>query len=135
MHGTIYSIDIQKELLAKLHNEAKLQKLNNIEIILADFEKEKGTTLKDESVDRVFLVNSLFQAEDKEATIAEVRRVLKKGGKIIFIDWADSFEGLGPHKESVLTSKKACEIFEKHYLRKETDFPAGDHHYGIIFVK
>ncbi len=134
-HGTIYAIDIQKELLARLHNEAVRQKLENIEVILGDFEKENGSTLRDESVDRVFLINTFFQVEDKEATVREARRILKKGGKVIFVDWTDSFEGLGPHKDSVLTVKQAEDIFEKHYFKKNTDFPAGDHHYGILFIK
>lgn len=135
VHGTVYAIDVQKELLAKLQNEAKAQKLENIEIILGDFERKNGTMLKDESVDRIFLVNGFFQAEDKNACVDEVYRILKKGGKVIFIDWSDSFDGLGPHKDSVVTSKQAVDIFEKHYLKKEADFPSGDHHYGILFVK
>jgi ubiquinone/menaquinone biosynthesis C-methylase UbiE len=134
-HGTIYAIDIQKELLAKLHNEAKAQKLENVEIILGDFEKEKGTMLHNESIDRVFVVNSFFQAEDKDACINEIYRILKKGGKVIFIDWAESFENLGPHKDSIVTEKQVTLMFEKHYFKKESDFPAGDHHYGILFIK
>ncbi len=134
-HGTVYAIDVQKELLTKLGKEAKIQKLENLEIILADFEKEKGSTLKDESVDRVFLVNTFFQLEDKNSCIMEIRRILKKGGKVIFIDWADSFEGLGPHKDSVVLPKQTIEMFERNYFKKETDFPAGDHHYGILFIK
>jgi hypothetical protein len=60
---------------------------------------------------------------------------LKKGGKVIFIDWADSFEGMGPHKASIILPKQTIEMFEQHYFKKETDFPAGDHHYGILFIK
>ncbi len=135
VHGAVYAIDVRKELLAKLHNEAKAQKLENVEVILGDFEKEKGATLHNESVDRVFVVNSFFQAEDKDACINEISRVLKKGGKVIFIDWADSFENLGPKKEAVVTAKDATLMFEKHYFKKERDFPAGDHHYGILFIK
>lgn len=135
VHGTIYAIDVKKELLTKLYSEAKIQKLENIEVILGDFEKERGTALKDESVDRVILVNTFFQAENKDSCAQEVCRVLKKGGKLIFIDWADSFQNLGPHKDSVVTADKAKEIFEKHSFKKVTDFPAGDHHYGILFIK
>jgi len=135
IHGRVYAIDAQKELLAKLHKEAKLHKLENIEVILADFEREKGTKLKDESIDRVFLVNTFFQVENKDACILEIRRILKKGGKVIFIDWSDSFEGVGPHKTSVVTPQQSIEIFEKNYFKKSVDFPAGDHHYGILFIK
>jgi ubiquinone/menaquinone biosynthesis C-methylase UbiE len=135
VHGVVYAIDVQKDLLTKLHNEAKFHKLENIEVIFGNLEKEKGTTLKDESVDRVFLVNTFFQIEDKNACIQEIRRVLKKGGKVIFIDWSDSFENLGPHKDSVIYAKQAEDIFERNYFKKEAGFPAGDHHYGILFIK
>lgn len=135
VHGTVYAIDVQKELLERLHSEARASKIENIEIILADFEKIKGSTLKDESVDRVFLVNSFFQVEDKDACIVEIKRILKKGGKVIFIDWSDSFDGLGPHKDHVVSQKQVESIFEKHYFKKDSYIKAGDHHYGILFIK
>ncbi len=135
VHGTVYAIDIQKDLLTKLQNEAKRKNIKNIEVILSDFEKEKGIKLKDESVDRVFLVNSFFQVGNKDSCLTEIRRILKKGGKIIFIDWSDSFGGIGPHSKDVVTPKMAEEIFEKHYFKKSSNIPAGDHHYGILFIK
>ena len=135
VHGTVYAVDVQKELLSKLQNEAKLQKLDNIEIVWGDFEKENGTTLKDESVDRVFLINTFFQVEDKDACLKEVKRILKKGGKIIYIDWVDSFGGIGPHKESIVTKEEALNLLEKYNFKRDRDFPAGDHHYGILFIK
>jgi len=134
-HGTVYAIDVQKELLTKLHGQARANKIENIEVIHGDLEREHGSTLKDESVDRIFLVNTFFQIENKNACISEVRRVLKKGGKVIFIDWTESFGGVGPHKDNIVTAREAEEIFEKNYFKKDTDFPAGDHHYGILFIK
>lgn len=135
VHGTIYAIDVQKDLLAKLHNDAKKEKLENIEIILANFEKINGTKLQNESVDRVIISNTFFQVEDKSSCVSEIYRILKKGGKVIFIDWADSFLGTGPHKDSIVSAKEAVEIFENKHFKKEHDFPAGDHHYGILFIK
>lgn len=134
-HGVVYAIDVQKDLLAKLHNDAKAEKIENIEIILSDFEKLNGTKLKDESIDRVLLANTFFQVEDKIACISEIYRVLKKGGKVIFIDWLDSFDGIGPHKNSVMSPKESVELFENNKFKKVHDFPAGDHHYGILFIK
>ena len=134
-HGAVYAVDIQKDLLSKLSKEARGEKIENLEVICGDIEKLGGIKLKDESVDRVFIVNTLFQTDDKDGLIAEAKRILKKGGKIIFIDWKDSFGGLGPHSESIILEKEAIDIFEKRNFIKGHSIPVGDHHYGIIFIK
>lgn len=134
-HGTVYAIDIQKDLLSKLHKEAQAEKVENIEIIWGDIETAGGTKLKDESVDRVFIVNTLFQMESKDGLILEARRILKKEGKVILLDWSDSFSGLGPQSKDIVSSESAVGLFEKQGFKKERSTPAGDHHYGIIFIK
>lgn len=133
--GRIYAVDIQKELLLKLVKEARQEKLENIEIILGDIEIHGDTKLNDQSVDRVFLINTLFQAENKEGVILETKRILKNGGKVIFVDWAGSFGGVGPRPQDVLPPETAVNIFEKSGFKKDYEMPAGSHHYGIIFIK
>lgn len=134
-NGKIYAIDIQKDLLSKLQSEAQKAHVLNIEIVWADIETLGGTKLRDESVDRVFVANTLFQVTHKEGLVSEAKRILKKGGKVILIDWLDSFAGLGPHPQEVVVPAKAKQLFEEKGFTTEHETPAGDHHYGIIFVK
>ena len=81
------------------------------------------------------LSNILFQVEDRDATIAEAMRILMPGGKILCIDWTDSFGGLGPTQQMVLTDKDAKELFEKHGLEFVKEFDPGAHHYALVYKK
>ncbi|MBI5004982.1 MAG: methyltransferase domain-containing protein [Candidatus Lloydbacteria bacterium] len=133
--GRVYAIDIQKELLAKLKNEARRENIFNIEIIWSDLDNEKGTALREASVDACVVSNLLFQVSSKEQVIAEVWRILKPGGKILIIDWNDSYGGLGPTNQDVFSKQSAQELLSKEGFVYEKDIDAGAYHYGMIFKK
>ncbi|HCI04447.1 TPA: hypothetical protein DEW47_00490 [Patescibacteria group bacterium] len=133
--GTVYAIDVQKDLLAAIKTEAESKHLNNLEIIWGDVENDKGSRLADESVDFVIISNLLFQAQDKAAIARETKRVLKIGGMAAIIDWSDSFGGTGPTPNMVVPKSKAEEIFITEDFKLEKEFDAGTHHYGMIFKK
>ncbi len=133
--GRVYAIDVQQDLLNKLKNQAVHEGLYNIEVILDDIEKLNGTKLRDNSVDLVFLSNILFQLEDKETTIKEVKRVLRPGGRALVVDWMDSFGGIGPQPKNVVKKDRAMAIFDKNGFHLDREITAGAHHYGLIFKK
>ena len=133
--GRIYAIDAQKELLVKLKNEAVKQGLYNVEVIWGDIEQPNGTKLRETSIDYVFLCNVLFQLESKDNIIKEVRRILKPAGKVLVVEWADSFGGIGPKPERIVKKDKIREIFEKNGFHMDKEIEAGSHHYGLIFKK
>ncbi|MFA6430306.1 MAG: methyltransferase domain-containing protein [Candidatus Paceibacterota bacterium] len=133
--GRVYSLDIQKDLLEKIKREAQFRHLSNIEIIWADLEHVGGTKLRESSIDSVILANILFQLENKEHVIMEIKRVLKRGGRVLVIDWLSSFGGLGPQAKDVLPKEKAQELFIKNGFSLEREMSAGAQHYGLIFRK
>lgn len=131
--GTVYAIDVQKDLIQKLKNEADKRQKKNIKTIWSDIEEVHGSTLNDAVVDRVLIANTLFQVEHKEGLIKEAHRILRKNGKMLLVDWSDSFGGLGPHKEDVIIEERAKKICEENGFVFEKKISAGDHHYGMIF--
>lgn len=133
--GKVYAVDIQKELLSKLKNEATSQGLRNIEVVWGDIEKVGGTKLKDEILDAVLLSNILFQVKEKETLARETLRILKKGGSLMVIDWQDSFGGLGPHTDAVFSKESALHLLQSAGFTLEQEFAPGDHHYGLILKK
>lgn len=133
--GRVYAIDIQKELLHKIKNEANIEHIFNIEIIWGDIEKIGGTKLRNSSVDAVIASNIFFQVESKDTLCLEAKRILKKGGKILVVDWTDSFGGLGPRQSDVFSMLSARELFQKNDFVFDKEFNAGEHHYGLIFKK
>lgn len=133
--GKIYAIDVQKNLLDRLANEAKSENLHNVEVIWGNAEKPGGTKLKDGAVSVVLAANILFQSEARYSLALEAKRILKPGGRVIVIDWTGSFGGVGPHADQVVPPAEAKKIFASAGFAPVSEFPAGDHHYGLIFSK
>jgi ubiquinone/menaquinone biosynthesis C-methylase UbiE len=133
-NGKVYAIEVQKDLVKKLENDIKIWKLSNIECIWGDIEKKHGTKIADGTIDAVIISNVLFQAEDKLGLIDEAKRVLGKDGKVLLIDWADSFGGMGPTPLHIINQQKAIEIFSSRGFKFSENVVVSDHHYGIIFI-
>jgi ubiquinone/menaquinone biosynthesis C-methylase UbiE len=132
--GRVYAIDVQEDVLRHLHDSALRSQCRNVETIWGNFEKLRGTTLRDQTLDGVILSNVLFQLDDKEGTIQEIKRILKPGGKLLVVDWAGAYGGMGPAPHHVVTENKAEELFINGGFYKVKDFRAGPHHYSILFT-
>lgn len=133
--GKVYAIDINKDLLTKLKNNAVKQNLFNVEVIWGDIDKVGGTKLRDYCVDMVFACNILFQLENKDDFIKEIKRILKPSGRAVIVDWEDSFGGIGPKKEQVVTKDYISNTFLKAGFHLDREISAGSHHYGLIYKK
>lgn len=133
--GIVYSIDINPDFISKVASEAKNEGLKNIRPVVGDIEKKGGTSLADESVDLVIMANVAFALENKKEAVAEVKRILKKKGRVLFIEWSDSFGGIGPHKDHVMPESKGLEVFLVAGFEMVQKIDAGEHHYGIIWRK
>lgn len=131
--GKVYAIDIQEDVLKHLKLNARERHLHAIETVWGDVEKPGGTKLRDGFLDAVVVANILFQADDAAGLVAEVKRTLKPGGKLLVIDWAGSYGGMGPSPDRVVTEHKAEELFIGGGFHKVKSFRAGPHHYGIVF--
>lgn len=133
--GCVYAIDVQKDLLQKIKKEAQLKHLKNIEIVWADLEHIGGTKLRDFSMDAIVMSNVLFQLKQKDNTISEIKRILKRGGRILLVDWLSSFGGMGPQMSDVLTQEEAKKLFLRQGFTLDREIAAGAQHYGMIFRK
>jgi len=131
--GLVYGIDIQEAPLSALKSRCLFEKIKNVRIIRSDLEKPKGSTLTDFSLDLVLMPNILFQVEDKIAIISETKRILKKEGKFLIIDWLPE-ASQGP-AEGRVPPEKIKKIAKDSGLKLEKEFQAGKYHYGLLFSK
>ena len=132
--GRVYAVDVLKDMLQKIKNEAVRSKLFNVEALWGNVEKLGGTQLADASVDVALVCNSLFQIENKESFAIEVKRIVRSDGRLLVVDWKDSYGGIGPQPQNVVSSDAARALFEKTgFVFERTIGDAGAHHYGLIF--
>lgn len=131
--GVVYACEIQKNLVDELTILARERGLLNTEAMWCDLETPNGIKLANGMLDAGVLINTLFQLEDKKAAFAEIVRVIRPGGKLFVIDWTESFGGLGPHSEHIVSEATAKTQVEVAGFTFERNFPAGEHHYGLAF--
>ncbi len=135
LSGQVFALDVQKDLLVTLKREAEKAHLFNIEIVWSDFDGSGGTKLKSGVIERGIVANVLFQINHKENLAREIARVMRPDGKLLVIDWLDSFGGIGPEPKSVFLKEKCRTLFEQAGFGLEKEISAGLHHYGFVFKK
>lgn len=134
-NGRVYAVEVQKEFLTNIKDAASSRGFKNVEVIWGDIEHSLGTKIKDDEMDAVVISNVLFQAEEKSSLLREAKRILKTGGKLLLVDWKDSFGNLGPEKDAVVPAPVAQALCEREGFVLKQAFDAGEHHYGFVMLK
>jgi ubiquinone/menaquinone biosynthesis C-methylase UbiE len=130
--GRVYAVDIQRDLLRRIANEARKRGFSNVDVVWADLEVPRASKLADASLDIALISNVLFQIPDKLPLMREARRIIKPTGHIIIIDWEDSFGGLGPMSEDVVPREAVLALSERAGLSLFREIAPGAYHYGLI---
>ncbi len=131
--GKVYAVDIVKDFLATITHKAKEARLHNVEAIWGNIERKGGTKLRDGLVDTVIASNVLFQVEDKNKFIEEIKRILKPKGRVLLVDWSSGSKAVD--FKIVVLKNKAHEMFKKQGFILEREINTGNHHYGMILIK
>ena len=108
--GKVYAIEITKDYLVTIKNKVKELSLQNVEIVWGNVEKIGGTHIGDGIIDAVIVSNVFFQVEDKNNFVEEIKRILKKGGRVLFIDWEAEPNGNSPFpkRKKLVQKKRFC---------------------------
>lgn len=132
-NGIVYAVDIQKSSLERIENQAKDLGANNIKFVWADLEIFGSTKILQESVDRIIIVNLFFQTKKQKQILEEAKRILKKDGKILILDWKTSGISFGPKISLRISEEETQKIANEVGFALERIFEAGEYHYGLIF--
>jgi ubiquinone/menaquinone biosynthesis C-methylase UbiE len=132
--GRVYSIDVLQACLQSLRSKAKIEGISNIDLIRADLEIPKGSTIPDSFLDLVLLHNILFQVKDKKSFLEEAHRVLKVGGKLAIMEWSE-FSPIGPVRDNRIVDKDMIKVVKSMGFDFVQNTDAGRYHYGQIYRK
>ena len=131
--GKILALDVLPDAIEAVNSRIKLEGVSNIKTKRCNLEKERGSGILDENCDVAWIANLLFQTEDDEIVVREAKRILKKDGRVVFIDWKPDVS-LGPQGKRV-APEKVKELLEKEGFSFEKDFSTDSYHFGMIFRK
>lgn len=127
----VYGIDVQKKMLEFLEQKIQMRKLKNIEPLIA---KGNEIPLEDESIDLLVSINTLHEFDNKDRMIEEMRRVLKRGGKALIVDFEKKNTGFGPPVAIRVSKEQARSSFEKKgFITEKTRHLK--YHYLLVFSK
>lgn len=130
--GKIHAIDIMDSALEVIDSEKRIHSLLQIEIIKSDLEKQRGSTLEDNSQNFVLCANILHQSKNPALILKEAYRILKSGYKLVVIDWFEKGI-LGPLNR--ISREEVEKLAQNVGFKKENEIDAGGLHYGIVFKK
>lgn len=133
--GAIYAVDILRPALEAIGKKAKQENLSNISTVWSDLEVFKATKIEAESLDVGLLINNLYLSRKRAEILRECIRMIKKGGKLLIVEWEDTSSPFGPPPEERVKLDLLKKAGEKLGLKSEESFSAGQFHYAIIFTK
>lgn len=133
--GKVYAVDILKLVLKNIEHRAEVLGYGNIKTIWSNLELPNATPINNNSLDFVLLINVLFQNKQHEKIMQEAARMLKRGGKLLVVDWQEGRFQFGPPPEIKVAPAKLSDIALGAGLKKEELFEAGQYHYGLLLVK
>lgn len=135
-NGTVYAIDVQKEVLDIVRTKATFEHLLNIKFIVADLETPGASGMGDQTLDFALIANILFQLEQKEVLLREVYRILEPHGRLALIEWDEqSNSALGPPQEMRVRKAHIKGAAQEIGFEFQQEFNAGAFHYGLLFKK
>ena len=133
--GTVYAVDILKSHLEEIKRIALKDNFPQVKTIWSNLEIFKAAQIESSSLDAALLINVLHQSEKKGEVLRESIRLLKRGGKLMIIEWGNSDSPLGPRPEKRVKLDSLKLAATKLNLNLEEEFIAGPYHYGLILTK
>ncbi len=133
--GKVFAVDIIKNHLEEIDRQKKTENLPQISTIWTNLEVWQGTKIAAGTLDAVLLINTLNQTEKRSEVLKELARILKRGGKLLIIEWKEHDLLFGPKVEKRISRENLKNSALKLGLKLIEEFEAGVMHYALIFEK
>jgi ubiquinone/menaquinone biosynthesis C-methylase UbiE len=133
--GIVYAVDILRDALEMIDRKAREDSYTNITTVWSDIEVFRAAHIPDGGIDLAILANNLSQLQHRHETVKEIARLVKRGGRVLVIDWKPVRTHIGPAVEHRLSVQHVKELFKAPIFHLEKEFDAGRAHYGLVFKR
>lgn len=133
--GKVYAVDILKSVLGGIESRMKLEGAMNVVTVWGDLERAGGIKLPGGMMDIGLIINNLFLSKQQDAMVKECVRMVKRGGRVVFVDWKTTGSNFGPDHATRVSVEAAKGLALAAGLAIDKDFVPGPYHYGFICTK
>ncbi|MCA9364675.1 MAG: class I SAM-dependent methyltransferase [Candidatus Moranbacteria bacterium] len=134
--GVVYAVDVLDSALESVEGRARSFGLKNISYVRANLEIPGSTQISESSVDLVIVKNMLFQNDRRKSIVREAVRVLKRGGRLLVVEWRPRSQSVvGPEDQKRLSIDSVRTLFDEKLFVSVELIPAGDYHYAFVGIK
>lgn len=129
--GRVYALDALPQSLESIRRTAEGAGKQCM-TLCAEF--EDALPLRDNLIDVAIVANTLHAVDPtrRQHFVYELGRVVVPGGQVLVLDWAGSFDSMGPPQPMVLPPADAVRLFRAAGFSTSTMLPAGTHHYAFV---
>lgn len=116
--ATIYALDIYKPSIEDLKKDLKEKGITNVIPIQSDITGD--IALEDDTVDVCLMINvfhGFVAMKTVDKAIAELKRIVKPGGRIAIMDFKKMEAKYGPPLKARVSPEEVEEMFAKHGLK------------------
>ena len=132
--GKVYGIDVLTNALEETENKAERAGVADIvHTVRADLENNHGSSLPPEVADWTLVANILYQAIP-EKILEEARRVTKRGGTVVVVEWQPAASSVGPPSADRLTKNEVLDLAQQARLKLIKEFKPSPYHYGLLLA-
>ncbi|TAK04021.1 methyltransferase domain-containing protein [Patescibacteria group bacterium] len=131
--GRVWAVDILKGALAGVESRMKLEGMSNVTTVWGDIERLHGVSIPDAAADLLSIVNIASLIKKSPDVLKEVKRVLKRGGTFLVVDWDKAGASFGPPAARRLSAEELVPIVTSAGFVQHKSFRAGPHHWGLVF--
>ena len=131
--GTVIGVDVNAELLAMCRRRMTGAKIHNFELLLLD--ADEPLPLGDACADLIFAANVLHDFRRPQAALSEARRLLKKDGLIVDIDWKKEELPFGPPPEVKFSTDRSSSLLVEAGFVNISVTDIGPFHYCVRGTK
>ncbi|MEI7741826.1 MAG: methyltransferase domain-containing protein [bacterium] len=133
--GRVIALDAIRARVNALRSRLAEYGHENVEVMHEDIESKRGVSLKDSEIDIALLANSLQLFSSPVQAISELRRIIKLGGKLVFVSPKSASPFFALAKTRGISEDTAKYLFEDSGFALDRRFDAGPHHICLVLHK
>jgi ubiquinone/menaquinone biosynthesis C-methylase UbiE len=130
--GKVYGVDISRDMLDYLKKQAREEKLTNIQAVLAG---PHDPQLPPDSVDVIFICDTLHHISDRTTYYPLLKRALKPGGRLVNIDFYKRPLPVGPPVEMKIPKAEMIREAESAGFRLVQQYNFLEYQYFLVFAR